>query len=1007
MVTHQGETKSNTTDRTKAQHHQLVAIRKAVGTLAAGLGELSMNQDLPTEEKHQQDLILLPPTKLHAAPRDGPLEKDGAPVPLEEDLDDLSIVVVEETMQLSVEDEERFHQMFKLADKNNSGTIGAREMLIALRKNPELAMLLKLPSHIQQENGTREAFETVFQEMDEYHNREVDFEEFKTYLLHHDHSLNMATKKRLTSTQDNQERTASISMVTSLMLSDLATSLADKTHIQHDEKQEIEHQLNSIIQTLNAQVEQETSTNTNTDVELATTIHQLRQKLQHAKATNAEHQQRANEREIELNEHHAKAQSLAGELEKVQLEKKMLHDQSIEKTAAKMKAKENLEATIALLKQELVKATQTNAETLNEHQERTNELVLQLENAEKEKKTFRRQSLSNVQNAEMKLNTTIEQLKVQLQEAQTLGEEHKTTFEEKKLYLIEQEQKTMALAIQLEKAEAEKQLLEEESIQNIKNIENTLESTKAQFVNMEKQLIEKVNTLQAEHEQNLIVEVKKAKKDQELLLKSELEQEKKKHEKLMAIQLEETLNKTVSNVQIEHEQKLIMELNKVKQEHEKLLKEATLQVKSNVEQDANVQHEKKLIEEATKAKEKHDQILLEELNAAKELHRIQTNKEIEKATEEHERHLNEAFEQRMHEEVTNAKIEHEKHLIEELIKTKSEYTENLNEEVNKIQSQHESHEALLKEQIKELIEAHESSERHLNEAFEQRMNEEVTNAKIEHEKHLIEELIKTKSAYEENLNEEVNKIQSEHESHEALLKEQIKELVEAHESSERHLNEAFEQRINEEVTNAKIEHEKHLIEELIKTKSEYTENMNEEVNKIQSQHDSHEALLKEQIKELIEAHESSEEIRNDLVATTKENQSLSHKIEATSLKHLYAMSGLQQELDQKEQLLEKITSEKNRLSTELKEAVKHPSGAVVGNTKEIQTLKTRIQQLEKSNRKSNMRVGALDKQLAVFRERAKAEQEKKKKERNKKKAAARAAAIKRKADRQAAAGDAK
>ena len=240
-----------------------------------------------------------------------------------------------------------------------------------------------------------------------------------------------------------------------------------------------------------------------------------------------------------------------------------------------------------------------------------------------------------------------------------------------------------------------------------------------------------------------------------------------------------------------------------------------------------------------------------------------------------------------------------------------------------------------------------------------------------------------------------------------MLKEQIKELIEAHESSERHLNEAFEQRMNEEITNAKIEHEKHLIEELIKTKSEYTENMNEEVNKIQSQHDSHEALLKEQIKELIEAHESSEEIRNDLVATTKENQSLSHKIEATSLKHLYAMSGLQQELDQKEQLLEKITSEKNRLSTELKEAVKHPSGAVVGNTKEIQTLKTRIQQLEKSNRKSNMRVGALDKQLAVFRERAKAEQEKKKKERNKKKAAARAAAIKRKADRQAAAGDAK
>ena len=134
---------------------------------------------------------------------------------------------------------------------------------------------------------------------------------------------------------------------------------------------------------------------------MATTIDRLRQNLQQAKATNAEHQQRAKEREIELNEHHAKAQSLAGELEKAKLEKKLLHDQSIEKTAAKMKANEKLESTIALLKQELAKATQTNAETLNEHQERTNELVLQLENAEKEKKSFRRQSLNNVQNAEM------------------------------------------------------------------------------------------------------------------------------------------------------------------------------------------------------------------------------------------------------------------------------------------------------------------------------------------------------------------------------------------------------------------------------------------------------------------------------------------------------------------------------------------------------------------------------------------------------------------------------
>jgi Ca2+-binding EF-hand superfamily protein len=75
--------------------------------------------------------------------------------------------------------------VFKHTDKDNSGAINVRELLIALRKDTELQHLLHLPSHIRQEDGTRVAFERVFQAIDIDMDREITFEEFENYIFNH------------------------------------------------------------------------------------------------------------------------------------------------------------------------------------------------------------------------------------------------------------------------------------------------------------------------------------------------------------------------------------------------------------------------------------------------------------------------------------------------------------------------------------------------------------------------------------------------------------------------------------------------------------------------------------------------------------------------------------------------------------------------------------------------------------------------------------------------------
>jgi hypothetical protein len=72
--------------------------------------------------------------------------------------------------------------LFRHLDKNGDGVVNVREFILGLRGNPELANLLHLPSHIHQEDGTRDVFEKVFQDMDRDGHREVSLEEFRYYL---------------------------------------------------------------------------------------------------------------------------------------------------------------------------------------------------------------------------------------------------------------------------------------------------------------------------------------------------------------------------------------------------------------------------------------------------------------------------------------------------------------------------------------------------------------------------------------------------------------------------------------------------------------------------------------------------------------------------------------------------------------------------------------------------------------------------------------------------------
>lgn len=71
--------------------------------------------------------------------------------------------------------------VFEKVDKNHDGQIDKRELIIALRKDPDVSALMQLPANIRQEDGTRDTFERVFQSIDADDSRTITWSEFLTY----------------------------------------------------------------------------------------------------------------------------------------------------------------------------------------------------------------------------------------------------------------------------------------------------------------------------------------------------------------------------------------------------------------------------------------------------------------------------------------------------------------------------------------------------------------------------------------------------------------------------------------------------------------------------------------------------------------------------------------------------------------------------------------------------------------------------------------------------------
>ena len=75
----------------------------------------------------------------------------------------------------------RCAEAFELIDKNGDGRLTRIEVIQACKHDPRVRELLRLPETIRQEDGSREAFEQVFQRMDKDDSKSVDLEEFMAF----------------------------------------------------------------------------------------------------------------------------------------------------------------------------------------------------------------------------------------------------------------------------------------------------------------------------------------------------------------------------------------------------------------------------------------------------------------------------------------------------------------------------------------------------------------------------------------------------------------------------------------------------------------------------------------------------------------------------------------------------------------------------------------------------------------------------------------------------------
>ena len=81
---------------------------------------------------------------------------------------------------------EAIRKLFTEIDRVGTGTLTRRDILLAIRQDPskkqQLREIAGFPDHVQQEDGSRDLFEGIFQEMDGDDSNDLSFDEFQRYI---------------------------------------------------------------------------------------------------------------------------------------------------------------------------------------------------------------------------------------------------------------------------------------------------------------------------------------------------------------------------------------------------------------------------------------------------------------------------------------------------------------------------------------------------------------------------------------------------------------------------------------------------------------------------------------------------------------------------------------------------------------------------------------------------------------------------------------------------------
>jgi hypothetical protein len=829
------------------------AIRQAIGTLAR-LGE--DNNELP-------ELSIL------SEPLDAAVET----------------IPVHFIPQITPEDDKKLRVLFAHADKNGDGIINVREMLIGLRKDSELANILHLPRHIRQENGTRDAFESVFQDMIHHgEKREVTYEEFRQYIMEHKSkdSLVMVPPSdappptgvasiigiRNSSAQHVQTEIKQTPITTSSLSppfpSTTTTSAAATTTTTTTTGAGTPREAHIAAAAAAAAVAQERETQRehflkkeqklreklqrDATMSLAAAIAQQKQ-IGHTKVLKAEERVR---HDATLNMAAAVAQQRRIDRDRAQkmLERKLhktKHDSAILSAAqlasviAQHKAVGvTLEANAAA---EVAEEVEAITQGLELKMMMDNEEKLELERQLKEKVDALNEKIEDEQkikaSREKELAGKIAALQNDLRAAQNESDERLKDVAKWEQNMSTHMQRAQDLEMKLETAETKRTSVEKTSADNILKMTAQLQDAEAKRSSMEKTSAENILQMEAQ----------------------------------------------LRNTQVE-------------------LKDSETNYSNKVLKGMNISLLKWL-------KKRQHQAFTTWWNKIIEMRRSdleQKTRNLKKATEE--------------KEMVN-------HVMRVTLERAQERITSLNEEIKNIQDSHNEMITDLKAEIKNSHMTHTQIIEDIHEQHKQTLVDQRSTIENEHKELLAMEKRKLDTIWGNEVKETEGKL--------AVVQTAVHSLEVALQESEKDMKKQRDQH----TTDTKELH----------------------------------SLLSSQAQALSTANSTAETLREEAIKKQKE-----------------LAAAMAKNLTLHKQVLDAATSSKTA------------STSMVVDSTEMKKLQARVKELERNNRKGNMRIGALDKQLKVFREQAKKQQVKAKAERDKNKAAARAAAKKRKADKEAKKG---